>query len=1461
MRWLVRGLCIAATLLIGAGSAVSTAHAQGRAVRPDTLPQPVEVIVRLRADAPSATLRAFSSRRPGVLRSASGVRDAEAVFARELPRTYLLRADDAVSAARFAADLAREPGVAYATLNRLRRLDGLRELVQTAATERPRTLAPFAARAPFAPTYDSLFHYRLTGVDVAHRMTIGRPTVRVGVVDTGLDFDHPAFAGQVAVNAAEDIDRDGRFTPADLNGIDDDGNGYADDVSGYDFVDRPSSVAGGDVRRRDGDPDDDDVPGAGRGHGTYVAGVVAARETGAMVGVAPGVRLVPLRAFAADGLAEDDDLAAAIFYAAGSGGRRRVDVLNLSFGDVYESPLVREAIEAAHRAGIVVVASAGNDGSDAPHFPSDYAGVIAAQWLDETGTQPGFLASYGVGLDLGAPATLVYTTRMPSRGDAAGPPRLYARVSGSSVAAPLVAGAAALLLSVDSLLTPDAVRSILTATADDIGEPGWDHRTAAGRIRVDRALLRALPGRVEIVSPRAGGGVRGRVAVVGSALDPAFASFRVEVAPGDSGAFRWSPVGPESRNPVSSDTLAVWNTDALAEGLYTLRLRVDRTDGRTTEARQRVRVDRSAPRLRIVRAQPGFSGGAPALLLDVETDDPSTVVAEARRVGGAAVRAGSDRLARVHRIVVPLDPGQTATVTVTATNTAALQATATVTARAPSEAPLPGAFREAPTAIPDGSMLARATDFDGDGLPEVVLNRATSNGFVSDSVLVMEWTGRDFSTVHRILGPLLPRDAGDTNGDGRGELLLTSGGVTLLVEAAAAGGFPDRVVFIDTTASTRGSESSARSFYGGRLVDLDGDGRGEIAGHNTRQWRLVERQGTTTFALVDTLRNPTAPGGDLSRNEQSDAVTATGDFDGNGRPELVTLDADGDIVAYEVDNGRGVARWSIPTSRYGFRPRFAAGRFDGALMGLVVATTSWPTVLSNREVEPPRTVLFRVAFAAAQAGGAPVLADSIAFDRDALRSLALAAIDADGDGRDELAVSLAPDLYLLSVGADGRFVLRDHRAETATARPSGTRAPALVVHDFDGDGTPELLVPMADGRTRRMIPSRSAPLAAPVVVSARATVEARRTRVVLRLSAPGADSVSVYGARPAVVGLGRSGFDLVATTRADSVVVEAPRDVQDIPTSYFAVGWVGRRRTAASEIREFVFAPAPTVATARAYPVTNRADPRYGYIEVVFDGPIAPPPPGSVRVDGQVAEAVLHLSGLPARGFYVRDTGRASGVSWTGLRGASGGAVPDGSAVVERQRDASAYFALVEATVESPQRVRLRFSAPLDATATDVLRYAVTPQGTVMSVTAGTANTAEVVVVISGTSVGANGLATGLVVRGLRSTDGRLLDPDGAAVQLSRAAADLSGLTAFPNPARASEAPDGVMIAGLPATARLVVLSPEGRMVRTFDETDGDGGVRWDLKDRDGGDVPSGVYLVRVTADGRSAVVRVAVLR
>ena len=240
--------------------------------------------------------------------------------------------------------------------------------------------------------------------------------------------------------------------------------------------------------------------------------------------------------------------------------------------------------------------------------------------------------------------------------------------------------------------------------------------------------------------------------------------------------------------------------------------------------------------------------------------------------------------------------------------------------------------------------------------------------------------------------------------------------------------------------------------------------------------------------------------------------------------------------------------------------------------------------------------------------------------------------------------------------------------------------------------------------------------------------------------------------------------------------------------------------------------------------------------------------------DTLVARTILPATAFT--GFLATFDRRVPDGATVGLRGA-GTALLQGSTAAPRDG-----LLVVRADVLAPAEVRLVFNQPLDPSSIAGATFAVAPTGDVASATLDPANPSALVLRLRGAVAGATGLATSITASGLRSATGERLNAEGRAVRLSGAAADLSGAYVFPNPVRLSDTPEGAMVAGLPREADVTVLSVDGRMIRRLQERDGDGGVRWDVRDDAGRAVPSGVYLVRITMpDGPSRLVRVAVLR
>ncbi|MGQ9863551.1 MAG: S8 family serine peptidase [Bacteroidia bacterium] len=329
------------------------------------------------------------------------------------------------------------------------------------------------------------WHHKVIHTTQAWQITMGSSQVLVGVLDTGIDTTLPIFYRQLWVRAGEDLNGNGLWEPEDYNGIDDDGNGYVDDIVGYDFTDQVGKIGTGDYLELDGDPTDEN------GHGTAMAGLIAARgET--YSGIAPGCKILVLRAFNALGVGEDDDIARAILYAADAG----VHILNLSFGDLYPSQLMHAAIRYAYQKGVILVGSAGNGVGQQPHYPSDFPEVICVGGVsyDPTSGKTFFwpLSGYGSRLDLTAPAGNIL---VPYHGG------IFTTASGTSISTAITSGCVALVKSYLPHLTPAELVSLLQITAEDVGSPGKDIYYGAGIIRPDRALRFPVVGACEIHAP------------------------------------------------------------------------------------------------------------------------------------------------------------------------------------------------------------------------------------------------------------------------------------------------------------------------------------------------------------------------------------------------------------------------------------------------------------------------------------------------------------------------------------------------------------------------------------------------------------------------------------------------------------------------------------------------------------------------------------------------------------------------------------------------------------------------------------------------------------------------------------------------------------------------------------------------------------------------------------------------
>ena len=259
----------------------------------------------------------------------------------------------------------------------------------------------------------------------------GEQAIKIAVIDTGVDYTHPDLKSQIDVNLLE------------LNGkpgVDDDGNGYIDDIYGYDFA------------NKDGDPMD------GNGHGTHCAGVIGASHNSiGIAGVMSSVKIVPIKFLSDAGSGETIDAISAIDYAI----KRGVNVMSNSWGGGDKEQSLLDAITAAESAGITFVAASGNESNNndkKSSYPANYdvSNVISVGSFTGTGAKSSF-SNYGVkSVHVTAPGSNILSTFKKGG---------YSSLSGTSMATPHVAGIVGLMLSNEPHLTPLEIRERLITTS------------------------------------------------------------------------------------------------------------------------------------------------------------------------------------------------------------------------------------------------------------------------------------------------------------------------------------------------------------------------------------------------------------------------------------------------------------------------------------------------------------------------------------------------------------------------------------------------------------------------------------------------------------------------------------------------------------------------------------------------------------------------------------------------------------------------------------------------------------------------------------------------------------------------------------------------------------------------------------------------------------------------------------
>jgi subtilisin family serine protease len=845
---------------------------------------------------------------------------------------------------------------------------------------------------PNDPWY-SLQQLNLVKLPQAWNYTTGSSMVVVAVIDSGMLTDHPDLQGNIYTNPLE----------IPNNGIDDDNNGYIDDYMGWDFVDAPElvDIALGDYTGQDNDVTDENF------HGTHVAGIIGAVSNNGIgiSGVCWNIKLLPIRAgfrtTSGSGYLQDDDAAAAIIYAADMGA----SVMNLSWGDVVYSAIIADACNYAYTHGVSIVASAGNQPGPNLNYPAKLASTISVGAVDPYKTLAGF-SSYGPELDLVAPGQQIYSTYKSSG------PDMYKELSGTSMSAPFVTGAIALLKSIRPNLTPDEVRACLLSSTDDLGPNGFDIQYGHGLLNVRKLLENLSSPYIRVSYPADYIGVSQDFDILGTVSGETFFRYSVMCSlESDTGSMDWKDVFENTTSPhfvyepVVDGVLARFRIhELMPEGTYIIRIQFEATDGSIYNLFRSIVLDMSAPYVEenTFQVYKRYDGQNVKYFASADFNEPvrsELTITDSDMNQYTVFPSVMDTL-QVWQFPVNISPGEV-DVQITAVNHSTLSFTSALMSHVIDvEYEIVSSYGYQSREIGNPMIpLNRFYDFDNNTVPEFVAMELPSGGY--GDVKVFELIDTVLIQKYQFAQKFMPLDIGNTNAFGQ-ELLTLNLDTSTLFETGTALNYPTMNLW------------SKSGVSGGIIADYDNDGTKDfLLVRNLAQERVIQLykrvNDTTVSDSLITLRNTTQT---FTKNTFVPTLICT-NLDNDIKPDILTADTDGDVMIFEATAPGGPAMtWTrrLPVTNAYY---LTTGDYNNnGIKDFFVGGY-------NTSVQDPNQNYWYFEGFSRTGDNQFASMGSIRFN-NVMSQNAIQSQDLDGDGSDEIILALAPNLYVVKY-INGRF--------------------------------------------------------------------------------------------------------------------------------------------------------------------------------------------------------------------------------------------------------------------------------------------------------------------------------------------------------------------------------------------------------------------------------------------------------
>lgn len=690
------------------------------------------------------------------------------------------------------------------------------------------------------------------------------------IIDSGVDLDHPDLIDNIWIN------------PDELagDGIDNDHNGFVDDINGWNFGDLLFGTG-------NNDPTDED------GHGTHIAGTIAATADNGIgiAGIMPSCRIMAVKI---DPLPLASSISQAVVYAADNGA----DVINMSFGMSYPSSLMEEALAYAHEKGVVLCAASGNSGSEEYNYPAISEYTIAVGATNDLDRVTSF-STYGPHLDISAPGeailslrangTDMYGSDYPQEPGVHIVDDIYYVSSGTSMACPHIVGVAAYLKAVSPGISSEKAKEIITGAADDIVDPfgsGWDlpgrdMYSGYGRVSLSKSISAAPDLQIGIDNPSPFAIVQGSLDISGFARGSDFEEYTLEYGAGKN-PDEWTTIN-SSVFPLHGGTLGSWDTGDL-NGVYTLRLR----SGKNHFAAVPVYVINDT-RVEILTPVPDENiYGYTPIEIDAYGPDFQNLILEYRMAGSEDTRTeliestgpAFGELA-VYWNTEELVPGSYE-LRLRMTNDDDSEIATVITVTAGSIFGSADAWKEPVGAIP--TIIPNYGDFDRDGKMEIVVpNESGVRVFNTDGSRKLDGLPSFPSNNF-----MIPPAVGDLNGDTKDDLVLM-GYNPPIIYAYLSGDEQFQVYYANfpNVNNFRYSESQFPTVF---LEDIDNDGRDEIFAHlpSADKAFLIASDGTEMHEYDNAARIQPA---DLNGDGMDEIYTFH-----DGFSEIRELNKAGDVI-------------------------------------------------------------------------------------------------------------------------------------------------------------------------------------------------------------------------------------------------------------------------------------------------------------------------------------------------------------------------------------------------------------------------------------------------------------------------------------------------------------------------------------------------------------------------------------